>query len=76
MSTQTGVVLPDVIVIENLLQTLLDAGLVEEALVDGDLLEQVLDLDRGEQMRILQSLGGEDKVSRALRLVEDLSRLH
>lgn len=44
--------------------------------IDGDLLEQVLDLDRGEQMRMLQSLGGEDKVSRALRLVEDLSRLH
>jgi hypothetical protein len=44
--------------------------------IDGDLLEQILDLDRVEQMRILKSLGGEEKVSRALRLVEDLSRLH
>lgn len=44
--------------------------------IDGDLLEQLLDLSNSEQMNILEALGDEEKVSRCIRLIEDLARLH
>lgn len=44
--------------------------------IDGDLLEQLLDLSSVEQHEILSTLGDQDKGVRCMRLIEDLSRLH
>jgi len=44
--------------------------------VDGDLLEQLLDLSNTEQQEILRDLGDEGKGALCMRLIEDLSRLH
>jgi DNA damage-binding protein 1 len=44
--------------------------------IDGDLLEQILDLSHQDQEEILGKLGGGEKADRVMRLVEDLSRLH
>lgn len=44
--------------------------------IDGDLLEQILDLSSSEQERILSVFGDQEKANRCIRLIEDLSRLH
>lgn len=44
--------------------------------IDGDLLEQILDLSSTEQKEILDVLGDEEKGNRCFRLIEDLARLH
>lgn len=44
--------------------------------LDGDLLEQILDLSRTELDRISDGLGDKAMAARLFHLVEDLSRLH
>lgn len=44
--------------------------------LDGDLLEQILDLNRTELDRISDGLGDEAMAAKLFHLIEDLSRLH
>lgn len=44
--------------------------------IDGDLLEQLLEMEAKDQESILNALGDREKGDRCMRLIEDLSRLH
>lgn len=44
--------------------------------IDGDLIEQFLDLKRGAMERVAQAMGPDACVEELSRVVEDLSRLH